>query len=149
VAACRDANQYLVTWQSDQETNNDAIYARFIGGDGVLAGVHKIDDTTGQEREPDVACNYAGSQYLVSWQTEYVNNKYGIWGREVHPDETMDASFAIVHPGQTAGRTASVLAGGHTNFLAAWEHERDGTSYQDIHGRLVTPYSVFLPLAIR
>ena len=59
------------------------------------------------------------------------------------------AAFAIVAPGASADRTNPVVAGGHTNYLVAWEHERDSTSYQDIHGRLVTPHRVFLPLVLR
>ena len=86
---------------------------------------------------------------MVTWQSRYVNVKYGIWGRLVFPDETMDPGFEIVSPGSTTDRTDPVVAGGHTNYLVAWEHQRDGTSYQDIHGRLVTPYVVFLPLVVR
>jgi hypothetical protein len=149
VAACKGADQYLVAWQSDQSASNDAIYARFIGGDGTPAGVHLIDDTTSPEQEPDVACNLAGQQYLVAWQTRYTNIKYGIWGRLVHPDETMDASFGIVSPGSVTDRTNPVVAGGYANYLVAWEHQRDGTSYQDIHGRLITPYMEFLPLVVQ
>ena len=149
VAACREADQYLVVWQSDQGTNNDAIYARFLDGVGTLGNVYPIDDTTGQEREADVACNEAGTQYLVAWQTEYTNLKYGVWGRLVQPNETMNSQFAIVHPFSDMDRTNPIAAGGHSNYLVAWEHQRGGTSYQDIHGRLVTPYAVFIPLVQR
>ena len=30
-----------------------------------------------------------------------------------------------------------------------WRIAPNGTAYQDIHGRLVTPYAVFLPLVIK
>lgn len=30
------------------------------------------------------------------------------------------------------------MVAGEQGFLVGWEHERQGTSYQDIHGRLVT-----------
>lgn len=149
VAACKGANQYLVAWQSDQGTGNDAIYARFIDGGGTLGNVHLIDDTTSPEQEAGVACNLSGTQYLVTWQTRYTNLKYGIWGRLVQPDETMESGFDIVSPGPATDRTNPISAGGHTNYLVAWEHQRDGTSYQDIHGRLVTPYAVFIPLVLR
>jgi hypothetical protein len=150
VAACKEANQYLVAWQSDQgAVSGDAIYARFISGDGTLAGVHLVNDTTGPEREPDMACNQAGNQYLLAWQTEYVGGHYGIMARRVYPNETMDTSFVIVDATWTAGRTSPAVDGGNTNYLVAWEHERDGTTFQDIHGRLVTPYKLFLPLVIR
>ncbi len=149
VAACSEADQYLVVWQSDQETSNDAVYARFIAGTGAVGNVYQIDDTTSPEREADVACNLSGTQYLVTWQTRYTNLKYGIWGRLVQPDETMESQFSIVSPGSTADRTSPIAAGGHTNFIVVWEHQRDGTSYQDIHGRLITPHTVFLPLVLR
>jgi hypothetical protein len=149
VAACREANQYLVAWQSDQGTNNDAIYARFLDGEATVGNVYQIDDTTSPEREADVACNDGGTQYLVAWQTEYTNLKYGVWGRLVQPDETMKSQFAIVHPFSDKDRTNPIVAGGNSNYLVAWEHQRGGTSYQDIHGRLVAPYAVFIPMVQR
>jgi hypothetical protein len=149
VAACKEADQYLVAWQSDQGTGNDAVYARFIDGGGTPGNVYLIDDTTSPEQEADVTCNLSGTQYLVTWQTRYTNLKYGIWGRLVQPDETMESGFGIVSPGSATDRTNPISAGGHNNYLVAWEHQRDGTSYQDIHGRLVTPYTVFLPLVLR
>ncbi len=149
VTACREADQYLVTWQSDQGTGNDAIYARFIDGAGALGNVHQIHDTTGPEQEPDVACSEPGTQYLVTWQIEYTNLRFGIWGRLVQPDETMAPTFAIVQPGANADRTMAVAAGGQAQYIVAWEHQRGGTAYQDIHARLVTPHMMFLPLTVR
>lgn len=152
VAACAGANQYLVAWQSDQSDQgaaNDAIYARFLDGEATPGSVHLIDDTTSPEREPAVACNLSGTQYLVTWQTRYTNLKYGIWGRLVQPDATMIPQFCIVPPGSSADRTDPVVAGGHTTYLAVWVHQRDGTTHQDIHGRLVTPHVVFVPLVLR
>ena len=150
VAACPGVDQYLVVWQStDSGTGDDAIYGRFLNGEAAPGNVHLIDNTTLPEREADVACNHAGTQYLVAWQTRYTNLKYGIWGRLVKSDETMMPPFSIVHPSSSTERTSPVVAGGHTNYLTAWEHQRDGTSYQDIHGRLFTPHVVFLPLLQR
>lgn len=149
VAACQEADQYLVAWQSDQNTGNDAVYARFVNGDGTVAGVHLIGDVTSPDREPDEACNLAGNQYLVTWQQMYTSKKYGIIGRPVHPNATMDAAFVIVDASWTKSRTQPAIAGGFTNYLVAWEHERNGAAYQDIHGRLITPHAVFLPLVIR
>ncbi len=147
VAACREADQYLVTWQSEPG-GNPAIYARFVNGDGTVGSVHLIDDTTSAEVNADVACDQDGSQYMITWQTRYTNLFYGIWGRSVRPNANMSMSFAIRHPGGSANRLAPAIAGGHANYLVAWEHERDGTSYQDIHGRLITPNTLFQPLQI-
>ena len=57
VAACHEADQYLVTWQSLQGGTNDAIYGRFLDGSATPGNVYKIDDTTGAEREPSVSCS--------------------------------------------------------------------------------------------
>lgn len=146
VAACHNADQYLVTWQSDQSSGNDAIYGRFIGGDGAPGSVLKIDDTTGPEREPSVSCNNAGMQYLVAWQTEYTNLKYGVWARFVQPDGKMGDQFAVQHPGNQSHRTRPAVAGGKTSFMAVWEQERSNTTIWDVHGRLISPYAIFAPV---
>lgn len=146
VAACKGVDQYLVTWQSLVDLPIDyAIYGRYIGGDGTLAGVYLVADTTAPEIESDVTCNEGGRQYLITWQEMYSDGYYGIGGSLAFPNESMDNPFGLVQSGNHADRTNPVVAGGRTNYLVAWEHQRDGTSYQDIHGMLVTPNMLFLP----
>jgi len=151
VAACDEADQYLVVWQSS--AGNYDIYARFVKGDGTVDSVHHLQGTTVAEVEPNVACNMSGRQYLVIWQQQYSNltGPYGVWGRLVFADKSMNPEFGIMAPtaGVTAEFTDPAVAGGHTNYLVTWEHDRAGTSYQDIHGRLITPHAVFLPLTLR
>ena len=154
VAACDEADQYLVAWQSLQPAGHYDVYARFIRGDGTPDSVHQIRGSAEAEVEPDVACNMSGRQYLVVWQQQYsgATGPYGIWGRQVSTDTTMSPEFEIIAggwAGMPADRTDPVVAGGHTNHLVAWEHERYVGPHQDIHGRLVTPNSVFLPLVMR
>jgi hypothetical protein len=150
VAACDQADQYLVTWQSLVNPPDDyAIYGRYIGGDGTLAGVYLVDDTTAPEKQANVTCNDGGRQYLITWQTMYSDGYYGIWSRLAFPNESMGDSFGLVQSGNLADRTYPAAAGGKTNYLVVWEHQRDGTSYQDIHGRLVTVNKVFLPMGLR
>jgi len=151
VAACNVADQYLVTWQSDVGTGgtNYDIYGYLVNGDGTLDTVFWIDNTTLPEIESSVACNRSGNQYLVVYQQRWTNLKYGITGRLVFPDHSMEAAFVVIPPGGAADRTMPAVAGGNSSYLVAWEHQRDGTSYQDIHGRIVTPHVVFLPLVLR
>jgi len=152
VAACNNADQYLVAWQSLQPAGHNDLYVRFVKGDGTLdGGPYVIYDTTVHEQEPDVACNMSGQQYLVVWQQQYSNlsGPFGVWGRLVFSDKTMGSVFGIVAGATGADRTEPAVAGGYTNYLVAWEHDRGGTSYQDIHGRLITPHGVFLPLILR
>jgi len=149
VAACDDADQYLVVWQSS--AGNQDIYARFIKGDGTVDSVHHLRDTTVAEVEPDVACNMSGRQYLVVWQQQYssLTGPYGVWGRLVSADKTISSEFGIIDGTGSLNRTEPVVAGGGANYMTVWEHDRAGTAFQDIHGRLIAPYAVFLPLVLR
>jgi hypothetical protein len=147
VAACNNADKYLVVWQSDVGTGgtNYDIYGYFVTGDGVPEHVFWIDNTTLPEIQPSVACNNGGNQFLVAYQQRWTNLKYGITARQVFPDWSMKSAFVVVPPGASTDRTYPAVAGGKGNYLVAWEHQRDGTSYQDIYGRLVTPNMFFLP----
>lgn len=150
VAACKETDQYLVAWQNNQPD----IYARFIQGDGTLDGgpLH-LEYTSVEEIKPQVACNAAGNQFLVTWQQQFssITGPYGIWGQFVNSNKTLGEQFGIMTPtsGVAAEFTTPVIAGGGANYLTAWEHDRPSTAFQDIHGRLITPYAVFLPAIIR
>ncbi|MCB0073678.1 MAG: hypothetical protein KDE20_19555, partial [Caldilineaceae bacterium] len=79
-----------------------------------------------------------------------MSGPYGVWGRLIATDATMQEPVALVAP--TAGIAAEfsrpAAAGGHSQFLVAWEHDRANTAYQDIHARMVTPHVIFLPVAM-
>jgi len=149
VAYCWENDQFLVAWQNPQPD----IYARFINGDGSLDGgpLH-LDFTSVEEVKPKVACNLGGRQFIVTWQQQFssVTGPYGVWGQFVNTDKTLGADLGIMAPtsGISAEFTTPALAGGKVNFLTVWEHDRAGTSFQDIHGRLITPYAVHLPLIL-
>ena len=146
VAACHTADQYFVAWHSIQAGPQYSVYGRFVDGDGSVADVLEIARTTVYERMPDVAANPGGRQYLVVWEQQYTNGSYGIWGRLLSANKTHGDKFPIVGPGD---RWDPAVAAGAPRYLVAWEHERSGTSFQDIHGRIVTPHAVFLPLVLR
>ena len=146
VAACKAADQYLVVWQSFVGSDYD-LYARFIKGDGTLDSVHVISDYAGHQEEADVACNTSGCQYMITWQEKIAT--YGISGRLVYPDKTFPGGFQIVTPGSAPGHKNPAIAGGHTNYLVVWEHQRAGAAYRDIHGRLISPHALFLPIVLR
>ncbi len=150
VAACAQADQYLVTWQSDKDTGGTdyAIYARYLNGDAALAGVYLIADTGAPQLNADVACNAGGGSYLIVWQDKYVGGEYGIWGRQAYPSESMDADFEVYGPRHNADRQYPAIAGGRVSYLVAWEHDRDGGTNLDIYGRLLR-HAIYLPLVIR
>ena len=98
--------------------------------------------------EPDVACSTSGLHYLATWQQEYAGGDCGIWVRPILADKTKGDPFALVAPAGTSDRENPTVVGGSPNYLVAWQHHRPGTGYQDIHGRLVAPYAVYLPLVL-
>jgi hypothetical protein len=153
VAACYTADQYFVAWQSLQDSTHYDIYGRFINGDGTTADVLHITDWIGaaHETKPDVACNAGAGHYLVAWEQQYLNlsGPYGIWGRLVHTDKTQDAKFEIAENVDSYDCWQPAVATGPPSYMVAWEHERSGTSYQDIYARLVSPAAVYMPLVLR
>ena len=63
---------------------------------------------------------------------------------------TMGETFPIVSPYHgDPDRTKPAAAGGFTQFLTVWEYMRKGSTDQDIHGKMVMPGAVFLPLTVR
>ncbi len=150
VAACAQADQYLVAWQSDQDTGGAdyAIYGRYLNGDAVPGNVPLISDTTSPQLYVDLTCSANGQRYLVAWQDKYVGGEFGIWARLAYPNEVMEPEFELVGPRSAADRQFPAVASGRTSFLAAWEHDRDGGTNIDIHGRLLS-YFVYMPFLNR
>jgi hypothetical protein len=147
VAACSQADQYLVAWQSDVGTSgtNYAIYARYLNGDAVPGDLPLISYTTLPKLIVDVACDFGGYGYLLTWQDKYVGGEYGIWARQAQSNGSLGAEFEVVGPRNAADRQYPAVAGGRSLFMTAWEHDRDGGTNIDIHGRLLG-YVTYLPM---
>ena len=58
----------------------------------------------------------------------------------ISSEKQMNSAFSLMAPTSSmqAEFTHPAVAGGHAQFLTAWEHDRAGTAYQDIHARLAT-----------
>ena len=147
VASCGDQDQYLVSWQSNQTRTGDDIYARFVSGNGTPGNVYELFAGQGDDQESDVTCRRAGNEYFVSWQAEYSDvHQTAIWGRLVQTDESIGETFEVVPPTITNSRTLSAAVASPYNYLVVWEHDRDNLpSYQDVHGKLLSPNKIFLP----
>lgn len=143
VAACAEADQYLVVWtRLDQSTGDTDIYGRFMQGGGATDGAEfALDDTPVQAYRPDVGSRGTSGQYLVAWEHEFVG--FGIRGRTVFSSKEQMEAFTIVLPGASAYRRAPAVAAGVGEYLVAWQHDRDGSTYMDIHGRLVARTHTF------
>jgi hypothetical protein len=153
VASCDREDQYLVVWQSLQSGTHYDIYARFITGSGTPDTVHHIFGDPVHQVAADVTCVSNGSLYIVTWQNQFstITGPYGILGRMISSEKRMGDAFTLMSPtaGIQAEFTRPATAGGRAQFLTAWEHERAGTAYQDIHARLATPFSLYIPFVQR
>lgn len=160
VAACNSCGvngQYMVVWETVNWLGHDEIRRRFVSGTGVLDWDYQVDTTLGKEDLVDVACSDADQQYLIVWQLkeQYVNSKFGILGTRVDTfGSVLDVpAFEIVSPGlAVADRyNPAVAAGPAPGFLVAWERVRQGSTNQDVYGRLVglEIRNLFLPLILR
>ena len=152
VAACKEADQYLVLWKSDVGTSgaNYNIYGRFVTGDGILdGGPILIDGILSPEIRSDVDCNISGKTYLVAYEQIYVGDHYGILGALISSNHSIEPAVEIIPASWTDDRTNPFVAGGNSNFLVVWEHEYASTSVQEIHGRLLIPEANFMPLVVK
>jgi hypothetical protein len=149
VAACSTIDRYLVAWQSFVFGTDYDIYARFVTGDGTTDGgpLH-VAERTANEQETDVACNPRAREFLVVFEEQYSNltGPYGVTARQISAQKTMGPLVGIVGPYTATNRTMPVVASGYPGYLVAWEHDRLGTVYQDIHGRLFWSHGTYLPL---
>ena len=147
VAACYYPNQYLVAWQSDEDTSgaNYAIYARYLTGDADPGSIFKVSSTTLSSQEVDVDCDASGQKYMLTWQVLFVNPVFAIFARQVYPNGSTGPEFGVVNPGPTSGRQYPAVAGGQSSYLVVWEHIREAVGNLDIHGRLLR-YANFLPV---
>jgi hypothetical protein len=150
VASCQGSDQYLVAWESDQETlgADYAIYARYVNGDAVPGNIYMISDTTLPQRHVALDCAYSGQRYLLAWQDRYATGSNGIWARLASLNAVFGPEFEVVGPRSNADREWPAVAGGLATFLMAWEHDRDGGTNLDIYGRLWGHF-VYLPLTMR
>lgn len=149
VAACPTIDRYLVAWQSFVFGTDYDIYARFVKGDGTMDGAPlHVAERTANEQETDVACNPRAREFLVVFEEQYSNltGPYGVTARQISAQKTMGPLVGIVGPYTATNRTRPVVASGYPGYLVVWEHDRLGTAYQDIHGRLYWSHGTYLPL---
>jgi hypothetical protein len=148
VAACSASDTYYVAWQSYVGPDNYDVYGRIVAGNGTVGAVHHFDYTSIHETNPEVDCNYNSTEFLVVFEGQYSSTvgPFGIFGQTV-TQAGLGAPFTIrdIAIGENTNCTNPVVAGGGTNYLTVWEHDRPGTAFQDIHGRLSVTHSVFLP----
>jgi hypothetical protein len=138
IAACGAGGDYVAAYEVSTGTESDIEAIRF-GASSVVV----IQDTVANEVEPDVVCIGQLGQWLVTWQQQYssLTGPHGVRARSVDGDNAMGEPWTLVAPtvGVTAEFTRPTVAVGGLSYLVAWEHDRAGTAYQDIHAMFVRP----------
>jgi len=142
VAACHEADTYLVVWQSEVAPNDLDVYGRFVAGDGTVDGAPiLIHSAAGDDAEPAVDCMRDSGRFMVAFQQEYssVGGPIGVLAREVEANHALTPVFAVRTPSvsEPIQCTQPAIAGGEGGWMVSWEHDRWTTSYQDIHARPV------------
>lgn len=159
VAACSEADQYLVTWVSNEGVNGTHGYVRYIDGNGQLpgsGGPFRVDPRANTSYAPAVSCgvvgpNTTGGHYLVTWDAQFGFSPLGIWGRFFGEDFSMGPLFGTFFAEDALNRWSPVVMGGEGNFLVAGMVEVDhaGVFYPNIRARTIAPHSLVLPLVQR
>jgi hypothetical protein len=139
VAACPGQDQWLVVWQSNNPMAKP--YARFLFGNGVVdGGPLQVYATTGRNQAPAVACLPGEAQYLIAWEEEYAGAHFGIGGRRLGTSKAFPAPGFVVRPvygGQTRHARQPAVVGSTIGWSVAWVQEREGSTYSDVHNRMV------------
>jgi hypothetical protein len=153
VAACDKGDEYLFVWQNQVGTTaNENLYGRWMTGNGVLASITGIEGTTLPQRFPRLACNPAGSDYLLTWHDQYAQPllRWGVWAKQIQLDRSMEPPFEVVRPSNTADRLYPALAYGKNGAaLIAWQHARDDSSYLDIWAQMLWLHVSYLPIVLK
>ena len=159
VAACSQADQYLVTWVSDEGVSGMHGYVRYIDGGGQLpgsGGPFRVDSRDNSSYAPVVSCgvtgpNATGGHYLVAWDAQFGLAPLGIWGRFFGEDFTLGPIFDVFFAEDALNRWSPIVMGGEGNFLVAGMVEVDhaGVLYPNMRARLIAPFGVALPLVTR
>ena len=88
-----------------------------------------------------MTCRSGSAEFLTVWETQYssTTGPFGIDGALVSPNGTLVPPFQVrtVYAGETGVTTLPAAVGGQQGYLVVWEHDRQGTAFQDIHGRMV------------
>lgn len=148
VASCANF-QYVVSWNSLVGPTDKEVYVRFLFGDGTIdGGPILIFGAAFREQHSDLACTHRDIDYLVAFEGQYSNEfgPFGIWGRRIAATKALRDEFDIrgVYIGETGDvATRPALAGGVSGWFVAWEYDRQGSTFQDIHGRVVWADEIF------
>ena len=69
------------------------------------------------------------------WEEQYAEGLFGIGGCRFSSDKSYEPGF-VVRAAYTDSQSPAVTLG-WAGFLAVWEQDRGGATYEDIHGAII------------
>lgn len=147
VTSCAKEDQWLVTWEA-KVGGDDDLKGILFGGDLSHIANLTISAYGGDQEYAQTSCNYNENGYMVTYQ-ENIGGNTGISARPVSLDGSLGDGFQVQYAEASMGNNTPAIAGGRTNFLVVWQNSRPGGAHLDIYGRLLTPYTTYLPAMLR
>ncbi len=142
VAACHLADSYLLLYQKLVAGDHD-VYGDVINGDGSIdSGGYLVAISGEEETMPDVTCDATGRDFVAVWQRANVG-VFGTLQAWLFNRTTGAMEVDTIATGSTGEFTGPVAVGGNGAFLVAFEVDRAGTSWQDIHGVVIESLPMF------
>lgn len=142
IAACNTADRYLVTWTSDQP-GGTTLYGWFLNGDGTTDGSPFV--VAALSKASAVTVWPPTGDFLVAFEKRYAGsgNPSGVWARRFTTSGAGDSDFEVCPPAAGVERTNPAAAASEHGWLMVWEHDRSGSSYQDLHNRMAWRWLFF------
>jgi MYXO-CTERM domain-containing protein len=114
IALASDGNDYLVAWQELHGALD--IYASRVTATGIVADPGGFVVSNAYDHQRSVSVASTGSQYLVTWETNF-----GIYASRVSTaGAVLDPTGLPIAPYDSAHRNPSVASNG-TDYLVAWQ----------------------------
>ena len=137
--AAADNGKFVVTWEDDRDGNGvGQIYARVFDQDGnALTGEIVVNsDASGQQRNPDVACDDVGN-FVVVWEDDKDSNGYyQVYARGFYADGSQRFGDITVNSVGAGQQFKPVVAMDHSSrFVVTWEDDQDSNGYYQILAR--------------
>lgn len=134
-------NRYFVTWSTDDHVYDVNVLGRMVNRAGTVDfnTVEVATVSSGASLYSDVTYNFHENNFLVVLQQEYDTDVFAILGQTVNLDKSMPYGFAVrgTPPSEPLFCREPTAACGTIGCAVVWGHDRQGTTFADIHGRMV------------
>lgn len=140
VAANPDQDEYSVLWTETAGT--PSMFGIFFDGGGSQVGTVLAYQNSAS---PAIDCRAGTRRWDMVWSRShgqvYDNIVGGLFKLDVNSSATWWSwdLFEAVDTGGAAATIHPAIASGRKTTLVVWMHDRSGTSFQDLHGRVLWP----------